>query len=465
MSIFFVCFLKSGSDNAFWNFLSRTRIQSGSAISFGIIIYIGLCVAFYAIKSLFGDPLKGLHVYAHAATFCFVLFSPFYFMANILDKTAKYDDNIRPPDNAIKIFGVYVMPPLAAVYVVILYIYLFRIILSWDLPKGLVSWLVSALACGGLLTITLLYPVRQLEKNKNIELLSRWFGVVILPLLALMSIGIFRRINDYGITVMRAYLLLINIWFYGIYAYIFITKAKHIKWIIISAAALALLASVGPLSVANVTKRTLSAEIQKLLGDNKIPASGESPLYNMTSLHTNEDKAKVASKIMYLYTTYGSQSVARFFDGAILPQPDEEKRRFSYMRRQNFQKLLAEPQKKDPQKSFSYQKSVNDIYRTNKFNSLATIFYDQYFLAYREKVNCYVDNDQLIVDVIHINQKFNIPIREMAMRLLEDNDNKIELIVENDNYTLIINRILGAYNAETDEIKVRMFGAYLFYDR
>ncbi|WP_461252226.1 DUF4153 domain-containing protein, partial [Treponema sp. R8-4-B8] len=115
-----------------------------------------------------------------------------------------------------------------------LYVYLFKIIAAWELPKGLVSWLVSSLACVGFLTTWILYPARMEGKNKTVVYMSRGFGLIMLPLLALMTVGIFRRVDDYGITVLRGYLIVINIWLYGVCVYQFITKARRVKWIIIS---------------------------------------------------------------------------------------------------------------------------------------------------------------------------------------------------------------------------------------
>jgi len=70
-----------------------------------------------------------------------------------------------------------------------------------------------------------------------------------------MSIGIFRRIGDYGITINRCYILLLNIWFYGIYIYLFLTKSQHIKWILMSLVGIALISSIGFWSVANTVEK------------------------------------------------------------------------------------------------------------------------------------------------------------------------------------------------------------------
>ena len=81
-----------------------------------------------------------------------------------------------------------------------------RILVSWELPTGWVSWLIVALMTVCIAIQFGLYPAR-LENNKRFDnWIARWMPVLILPLLLLMTIGIVRRFNDYGITVNRLYL-------------------------------------------------------------------------------------------------------------------------------------------------------------------------------------------------------------------------------------------------------------------
>ena len=84
--------------------------------------------------------------------------------------------------------------------------YAARILVSWELPTGWVSWLIVALmtVC---IAIQLVCIPHALKNNKRFDnWIARWMPVLILPLLLLMTIGIVRRFNDYGITVNRLYL-------------------------------------------------------------------------------------------------------------------------------------------------------------------------------------------------------------------------------------------------------------------
>ena len=97
-------------------------------------------------------------------------------------------------------------------------------LVSWELPTGWVSWLIVALMTVCIAIQFGLYPAR-LENNKRFDnWIARWMPVLILPLLLLMTIGIVRRFNDYGITVNRLYLATLNGWFYFVCIGLFAIK-------------------------------------------------------------------------------------------------------------------------------------------------------------------------------------------------------------------------------------------------
>jgi hypothetical protein len=119
---------------------------------------------------------------------------------------------------------------------------------------------------------------------------------------------------------MRCYVLLLNIWFYGIYIYLFITKARHIKWIIISPTVLGLIVSIGFWSIPNITRHVLTAELNELLDNKKITISDfasfeETEEYSKStgSYSRGGNTKKVKGKLKYLKDTYREESIQQFF--------------------------------------------------------------------------------------------------------------------------------------------------------
>ena len=140
---------------------------------------------------------------------------------------------------------------------------------------------------------------------------TRWLPVAMLPLLALMTVAIGRRLSDYGITVSRLYLLVFNIWCYAVCLWLIFTRNKRIWIIPASFALILLLISVGPQSVANFTLNKLKGEARSAFtasGLTQFPLSGEQ--YEKW-LQTADKKtaAAIDGKLDYLKDFYRYNSI------------------------------------------------------------------------------------------------------------------------------------------------------------
>ena len=111
---------------------------------------------------------------------------------------------------------------------------------------GWVSYLVIGFSVGGILSLLLIYPVRNDENNKWILIFSRFFYFALFPLIILLFLAIKRRISDYGITEQR-YFILSTCPLAFIYCCLFsFSKTKNIKHIPVSLCILTLAVSFGP---------------------------------------------------------------------------------------------------------------------------------------------------------------------------------------------------------------------------
>lgn len=252
-SVFFAAYLRRDTDAQWWNFSTQTVVRLILGAVFAWIFFGGLSLACFAVSKLFGVDVPE-EIFADLSILCFIVFAPLYVLAGVPSRADKHDPELYPAP-VLKVLALYVLGSVMAVYALILYVYLLKIIVTWELPNGWVSWLVTILATGGLAMTLLLYPLRMKGGSRLVEFLSRWTGIIVVPLLALMTVGIARRIGDYGWTPNRAYILLLNLWFYAIYIYLFVVRSRRVKWIVISAVAVAVLSSVGPWSLARIIPR------------------------------------------------------------------------------------------------------------------------------------------------------------------------------------------------------------------
>ncbi|MGV8878039.1 MAG: DUF4153 domain-containing protein [Sphingobacteriaceae bacterium] len=234
----------------FWQFNKTLflRILTGSLYS--LMLFLGLSAAISAMNFLFNfnfeyDTFLILWV-------CIVgLFNTVFFLAGVPELSLLAKDNVYP--KSLKIFTQYVLIPLATVYVIILLAYELKILLEWNLPKGLVSNLILGYAVFGILSLLLVYPLRNLEENKWIKTYSRIFYFLLIPLLILLFLAIGKRVFDYGITENRYFLILLALWLSFITVYFLISARQNIRLIPLSLLLFGLFALYGPQSAFSVS--------------------------------------------------------------------------------------------------------------------------------------------------------------------------------------------------------------------
>lgn len=444
-AMFFIPFLKKNTDRQFWNFATQTLSQLAFACIFGAIIFGGLSLAVFALDNLFNTPING-KVYGNLAAVCFALFAPVYFLANIPSKEAKHSDELFYT-KIQKILALYVLTPILAIYALILYAYLCKIIAVWELPNGWVSWLVSALALGGLLVITLLFPVREQERNKVVQFISRWFGLLILPLLALMTIGITRRIGDYGITIHRGYVLLANLWFYGIYVYLFISQSRHIKWILISLVGVALVTSMSAWGVAEFTKKSLTREVAAVLNKQISTEEARAQFAQMTQ----SEKDRMRSALEYLHRNFGKESVQPFFADSVSDGY------WSWLSELGLSEAFVEPSE-----WISYYAKDDKVWNVEGYNAFTKIDYVNYKRA--DDANYSFENDTIKITLN--NRTFSLPAREIALKYATTDKSlrdKQEWRVQENDYTIVIRYFRGNYYPAKDSVDIGSLDGYLFY--
>jgi len=460
---FVVSFLKKNKDIPFWEFSKTSILQLIISFIFAQVLMLGLSLAVFSLHELFKVDIRS-EVYQNLAVICYALFAPVYFLSNVPDKTEKNKPEYSFPV-FMKILGLYILLPILAIYSLILYVYLAQIIVKWELPNGWVSMLVSVLGLGGFLCMLILYPLRLENENKVVNLLSKYFPLLLLPLLVLMSVGIFRRLGEYGLTINRCYVLIINLWLYGISIYLFLSKANHLKWIIISFAAVAFLTSVGPWSVFNVTRNSLTDQLEQLLTDAHLIRSGKVSTQNNKTLTVDSiSQVKLIENIRYLSNNYGKESLQKFF-----PSPIKDKSVSTLLRDLNLKDVNSNYLTAFYTASLDYTKSGKiDISPFGTFIKISIS--EEVDLVYKDRdLAIKYDDKNRILIVKNKNKSFLIPLNEKFEMIKDKNLNTDkreftanELTIKTDDFKLIICN----FNAEADidnNFIIKTLEAYLFY--
>lgn len=142
--------------------------------------------------------------------------------------------------------GLYLLLPLLGIYTLIFLIYLLKLCVLAQIPKGTIGLSVIGWIALALSVQWSLMPVRR----KHIRFLSlvtdRIIPWVALALLTLLAVALGYRIGQYGITARRAYVILFTLWGYAIFGRMLLKGIRHPAAVAYSLAGVMLLFSVFP---------------------------------------------------------------------------------------------------------------------------------------------------------------------------------------------------------------------------
>lgn len=303
--------LKHGHVQGFWQFNKSLFLRIQTGILYSLVLYAGIAAAISTVNILFGFKFK-FEIFLYLWVIIVGMFNTLFFLAGIPNNLQLLDSDLSYP-KSLKIFTQYVLIPLATLYVVILLSYEIKILLEWSLPKGKVSGLILGYAVFGLLSMLLVYPIRNQEDNRWIKSYSRFFYLLMLPLLVLLFIAVGERISRYGITPFRYFLVLLAFWLLGVTFYFLLSKKQNIKVIPISLFLLSLLTIYGPQSFADVSKSSQMQVIIRIFKAHGLFQNGRLKPAPGKTLDVDE-ATTAASSLTYILADYGVEAVTPYLD-------------------------------------------------------------------------------------------------------------------------------------------------------
>ena len=140
---------------------------------------------------------------------------------------------------------------LFAYAILVMYLYMLIIVCSFELPRGYISLICCTLTAFGMLCYILIANTKINEKGKIWKSIHSHIPLLLLPLQILITIAIGRRINDYGVTILRCYIVLLNLWSYAICIYLVMRKGNNLHWIPFSFIVTYFIFTATPLSCSN----------------------------------------------------------------------------------------------------------------------------------------------------------------------------------------------------------------------
>ena len=309
---FFVAFapyLTPGEVNGFWHYNKTLLMRILTTLIYTVVLYAGLSLALAALDNLFGMNVPGKR-YAELWFLILGLFNTWSFLAGIPKNLDTLEESTDYP-KGIKVFAQHILFPLVLVYLIILYAYMAKILISWNWPQGWVGRLILGFSITGIFLLLLLYPIRDRAENKWIKTVSRWFYVVMIPLVIMLFLALWRRISEYGVTEGRYIGTVLGLWLGGIVVYFILSRTKSIKAIPISLCTFALIISFGPWGAFRVSEKSQVQRLQEFLTQNKILLNGQ--VQKASATVPQDDARQISSIISYLHDIHGYDRIQPWF--------------------------------------------------------------------------------------------------------------------------------------------------------
>lgn len=309
----FLPFLRSGKDNAFWQFNRVIVYRSILAGAFALVLFSGLGLALAALDNLFGVEIPPER-YFELWILILGLFAVPFILSGIPQKLNELGEASDYP-RSLRVFGQYVLSPLVLVYFLLLYAYIAKIMITWSWPQGWVGRLILGFSATGILALFVLDPIRAKMEALWIKRASRWYYLILLPLIVVLFLALWQRISEYGITENRYLGLALGVWLAFTSLYFLLSRSRSIKMIPASLCVLSFLIAVGPWGMFSISKQSQVGRLQEMLTADSILVNGM--VQKAPAPLSDDHQVQVSAILSYLREVHGFSEIEPWFSESL----------------------------------------------------------------------------------------------------------------------------------------------------
>ncbi len=294
LGLMFAPYLTGGDDISVWFF---NRIMWFGVIVSYVALFMfagGLSLALGAIHTLFEVKIDE-KVYADIWLFASMVLGPLYALSWVPKNFEFTDEDCSDPPG-LRFIANWISAPMVFIYLLILYAYFIKIVITGEVPNGMLAYMITGFAGAGIITYLISWPMRN---TGTVQL--RLFFKIFFPML-LIPVGfhfyaIWERVSAYGITEQRYMILLSAIWF-AILVCSNIVSKMPIKAIPATLCMLLVFASFGPWGGVSLSGVSQFSRLEKLLVKYDILKDGE--IVKAENDIPFEDRLNISSILDYL---------------------------------------------------------------------------------------------------------------------------------------------------------------------
>ncbi len=309
VSLFLIIpFIYQSNNQGVWSFWYSLGYNFGIAYGFGLIINLSLSTVLVFTSFLFNlsiDP----RVYVMLLILAVVTFSTWYFLANLPDGGSQIFSKEVDYPKYLKFLAKYILPFIFVVYLLILYIYSLRIIVTQNWPSNQIALPVIWFVIIGFSTVILLFP---LVEEKWAKRLSQIIYGSILPIMLIYFFAVGFRVYEFGWTIGRYLLVIFGLWVVLISLYFLISKKPLLKTWPLSIALILLLFSFGPWGVFAVSQTDQLQRLKEVLESQGLLVNGKIKPTNKVIPCTEE--ARINNLVEYLVLNHGINTLQDLYN-------------------------------------------------------------------------------------------------------------------------------------------------------
>ncbi|MBK7964014.1 MAG: DUF4153 domain-containing protein [Bacteroidetes bacterium] len=170
----FAPFVRYREIQGFWQYNKSLFIRFITAFLYSVVLFGGLSLAIFAVDQLF-DVRIDEENYLRLWILIAIVFNTWFFLSDLpIDLDELNNSNEYP--NGLRLFTQFVLLPLVTIYLSILYVYMFKIMITANWPKGWVAYLVVGFSTAGILALLLVWPLQSNDRFKWIKVYVRYFS-------------------------------------------------------------------------------------------------------------------------------------------------------------------------------------------------------------------------------------------------------------------------------------------------
>jgi len=280
-----------------------------TSLLYGVVLYLGFAAITGAIDLLLYK--LDYNVYSHIANIVFTFFTPVYYLS-LLPKFNSEDekDAVKKEvsytfPRVLDILVSYIMIPLISIFSIVLIIYFIKILVTGVWPVGQVGPMVLGYSAAGYL----IYILGTNLQNRFSVLFRKFFPMVLIPLVIMQMVSSYIRIEAYGITESRYYVVLFGIFSIVTAIMLIFSKKKNPNTIVLLSACFAILSIIPPMDAFSVSMNSQEARLEEILERNNMLVNNE---IIPNSDIPDEDKSELTN-ITYYMVRMGYLSQVEWF--------------------------------------------------------------------------------------------------------------------------------------------------------